>query len=243
MEQGRLAAYHAFGEPTAGITALQPIGIYSIPEVSYVGATEVELTRTPSPTRSGCRATANSRAARRRRLLRHAEAAGVHRGPPCSACTSSAPTPPRWCTSARPPGWWRHGGVPGRRGVQLPHVLRGHHGGRARRDEQDAGAQPVPHLDLSTGRRRRWARRRRGRWPGPRQQRAVRPVVEARREGQAVVAAAAVEAADHAHRRGPTDPGAPLVPSTRPPHRNEGSLDGRPGHRPTADRGAPTPSG
>ena len=64
MEQGRLVAYHAFGEPTAGITTLQPIGIYSIPEVSYVGATEVELTRTPSPTRSGCRATANSRAAR-----------------------------------------------------------------------------------------------------------------------------------------------------------------------------------
>jgi NAD(P) transhydrogenase len=44
MEQGRLAAYHAFGEPTARMTELQPIGIYSIPEVSYVGATEVELT-------------------------------------------------------------------------------------------------------------------------------------------------------------------------------------------------------
>jgi len=27
MEQGRLSAYHAFGEPTAGMTALQPIGI------------------------------------------------------------------------------------------------------------------------------------------------------------------------------------------------------------------------
>ena len=49
MEQGRLAAYHAFGEPTAGIRALQPIGIYSIPEVSYVGATEVELTRDSIP--------------------------------------------------------------------------------------------------------------------------------------------------------------------------------------------------
>ena len=44
MEQGRLAAYHAFGEPTAGMIELQPIGIYSIPEVSYVGATEAELT-------------------------------------------------------------------------------------------------------------------------------------------------------------------------------------------------------
>jgi NAD(P) transhydrogenase len=49
MEQGRLAAYHAFGEPTAGITELQPIGIYSIPEVSYVGATEVELTADSIP--------------------------------------------------------------------------------------------------------------------------------------------------------------------------------------------------
>jgi NAD(P) transhydrogenase len=49
MEQGRLAAYHAFGEPTSGMTALQPIGIYSIPEVSYVGATEVELTKDSIP--------------------------------------------------------------------------------------------------------------------------------------------------------------------------------------------------
>jgi len=49
MEQGRLAAYHAFGEPTAGMTELQPIGIYSIPEVSYVGATEVELTNNAIP--------------------------------------------------------------------------------------------------------------------------------------------------------------------------------------------------
>ena len=49
MEQGRLAAYHAFGEPTAGITELQPIGIYSIPEVSYVGATEVDLTKDSIP--------------------------------------------------------------------------------------------------------------------------------------------------------------------------------------------------
>jgi cation diffusion facilitator CzcD-associated flavoprotein CzcO len=44
MEQGRLAAYHVFGKPTARMTELQPIGIFSIPEVSYVGATEVELT-------------------------------------------------------------------------------------------------------------------------------------------------------------------------------------------------------
>ncbi|MCG5433873.1 Si-specific NAD(P)(+) transhydrogenase [Mycobacterium sp. MYCO198283] len=49
MDQGRLAAYNAFGEPTKGMTELQPIGIYSIPEVSYVGATEVDLTRASIP--------------------------------------------------------------------------------------------------------------------------------------------------------------------------------------------------
>lgn len=49
MDQGRLAAYHAFGEPSHAMTELQPIGIYSIPEVSYVGATEVELTKNAIP--------------------------------------------------------------------------------------------------------------------------------------------------------------------------------------------------
>ena len=49
MDQGRLAAYHAFGEPAKGMTELTPIGIYSIPEVSYVGATEVDLTRDSIP--------------------------------------------------------------------------------------------------------------------------------------------------------------------------------------------------
>jgi NAD(P) transhydrogenase len=56
MDQGRLAAYHAFGEAADGMTALQPIGIYSIPEVSYVGATEVELTKNSIPYEVGvCR--------------------------------------------------------------------------------------------------------------------------------------------------------------------------------------------
>lgn len=45
MEQGRRAAYHAFGEPVGETRAeLQPIGIYSIPEISYVGRTEDDLT-------------------------------------------------------------------------------------------------------------------------------------------------------------------------------------------------------
>jgi NAD(P) transhydrogenase len=44
MEQGRLAAHHACGEPAGAMSALQPIGIYTIPEISFVGQTEDELT-------------------------------------------------------------------------------------------------------------------------------------------------------------------------------------------------------
>jgi NAD(P) transhydrogenase len=44
MEQGRLAAHHAFGEPISTGNAPQPIGIYSIPEISFVGRTEDQLT-------------------------------------------------------------------------------------------------------------------------------------------------------------------------------------------------------
>ncbi len=49
MEQGRLAAYAAFGEPTTTLQSLQPYGIYTIPEISYVGQTEMELTRSSIP--------------------------------------------------------------------------------------------------------------------------------------------------------------------------------------------------
>ena len=49
MEQGRLAAHHACGEPVHKIGQQQPIGIYTIPEISFVGATEDELTRTKKP--------------------------------------------------------------------------------------------------------------------------------------------------------------------------------------------------
>jgi NAD(P) transhydrogenase len=44
MEQGRTAAYHAFGEPVHGMLDLQPIGIYTIPEISFIGRTEDQLT-------------------------------------------------------------------------------------------------------------------------------------------------------------------------------------------------------
>ncbi len=44
MEQGRLAAHHACGEPLPAMGQLQPIGIYSIPEISFIGQTEEQLT-------------------------------------------------------------------------------------------------------------------------------------------------------------------------------------------------------
>jgi NAD(P) transhydrogenase len=43
-EQGRLAACDAFGLSTHSMPELLPFGIYSIPEISYVGQTERELT-------------------------------------------------------------------------------------------------------------------------------------------------------------------------------------------------------
>jgi NAD(P) transhydrogenase len=45
MEQGRMAAHHACGEPAHAASELQPIGIYSLPEISFIGKTEDQLTR------------------------------------------------------------------------------------------------------------------------------------------------------------------------------------------------------
>ena len=49
MEQGRLAAHHACGEPLHEVKPLHPIGIYSIPEISFVGRTEEQLTKDSVP--------------------------------------------------------------------------------------------------------------------------------------------------------------------------------------------------
>jgi NAD(P) transhydrogenase len=48
MEQGRVASAHAFGEP-ASMSEILPIGIYTIPEISYVGRSEEELTAAAVP--------------------------------------------------------------------------------------------------------------------------------------------------------------------------------------------------
>jgi NAD(P) transhydrogenase len=49
MEQGRLAAAHAFEHEAHSLSELLPIGIYTIPEISFVGKTEEELTEAAVP--------------------------------------------------------------------------------------------------------------------------------------------------------------------------------------------------
>ncbi len=49
LEQGRLAAHHARGEPAGEMHHEAPIGIYTIPEISFVGKSEDELTRDKIP--------------------------------------------------------------------------------------------------------------------------------------------------------------------------------------------------
>jgi NAD(P) transhydrogenase len=49
IEQGRLAALAAFGEPARPMPELLPYGIYTVPEVSFVGRTEAQLTEAAVP--------------------------------------------------------------------------------------------------------------------------------------------------------------------------------------------------
>jgi NAD(P) transhydrogenase len=49
MEQGRMAACHAFGVPVNNMPELFPYGVYTIPEISTVGRSEEELTKAGIP--------------------------------------------------------------------------------------------------------------------------------------------------------------------------------------------------
>jgi len=44
MEQGRIAVSHAFGRPVSSNPSYYPFGIYTIPEISFIGKTEEQLT-------------------------------------------------------------------------------------------------------------------------------------------------------------------------------------------------------
>jgi NAD(P) transhydrogenase len=52
-EQGRHAACHMFGVETHDVSQLYPFGIYAIPEISWVGANEAELTQQGVPFETG----------------------------------------------------------------------------------------------------------------------------------------------------------------------------------------------
>ena len=53
FEQGRIAGTRAFGAPCQPMSKDLPIGIYTIPEISYVGPTEEELTKAKVPYQVG----------------------------------------------------------------------------------------------------------------------------------------------------------------------------------------------
>ena len=44
MEQGRIAVAHAFNRPVSSNPSHFPFGIYTIPEISFIGKTEEQLT-------------------------------------------------------------------------------------------------------------------------------------------------------------------------------------------------------
>ena len=53
MEQGRIAASHALGMPVDSNPASYPYGIYTIPEISFIGKTEEQLTDEDVPYETG----------------------------------------------------------------------------------------------------------------------------------------------------------------------------------------------
>jgi len=53
MEQGRIAAQHAFGGPAKSYSGNLPFGIYTIPEIAMIGPTEEELTEQKVPYETG----------------------------------------------------------------------------------------------------------------------------------------------------------------------------------------------
>ena len=77
MEQGRLAACHAFGVPTRSVPELFPYGIYTIPEISMVGRTEEELTQQGVPYEVG---TAHSREIARGQIIGEGASELIHIG-------------------------------------------------------------------------------------------------------------------------------------------------------------------
>ena len=53
LEQGRIAACHAFGEPLPPAPEFFPYGIYSVPEISTVGLSEEQVRKAGTPYECG----------------------------------------------------------------------------------------------------------------------------------------------------------------------------------------------
>ena len=103
MEQGRIAACHAFGMPMPPAPEFFPYGIYSVPEISTVGMSEEEVRKRDIPYECGI---ARFRETSRGHIMglerRHDEDDLLASTPAgCSACISSARARPNWCISAR----------------------------------------------------------------------------------------------------------------------------------------------
>ena len=102
LEQGRLAACHAFGVEAKSTPELFPYGIYTIPEISYVGKNEEELTQANVPYEMG---KASYREIARGQII--GDNIGMlkllfdRRPAHCSACISSAKAPASWSISVR----------------------------------------------------------------------------------------------------------------------------------------------
>ena len=103
MEQGRLAAHHACGEPVNDTSTLQPIGIYSIPEISFIGKTEDELTRDCVPFEWARRAFTKLA---RRQIIGDSTVLGCWSRRWTANCSGARVRHrgPSWCTSGRPMG-------------------------------------------------------------------------------------------------------------------------------------------
>ena len=103
MEQGRIAALHAFDQPVQSLPELIPTGVYAIPEIGMVGCTEEELTDSSRPYVTRDRALDRARArADDRRRDRDAQAAGGPERPARARRPRDRDRAPRsWSTSAR----------------------------------------------------------------------------------------------------------------------------------------------
>jgi NADPH-dependent 2,4-dienoyl-CoA reductase/sulfur reductase-like enzyme len=149
MDQGRLAAAHAFNEPANELHGLQPIGIYTIPEISYCGRTEGDLTREAIPFEVGisryrelARGQIIGDSYGMLKLIVHAETReilGVH----IFGYERDRTRPHR----PGHHGLAGHRRLPRRHRAELPDPVRGLQGGRTRRRQQAPRGRPLHHSD------------------------------------------------------------------------------------------------